>query len=169
VSEDLRQAIAYLLAIEAADVADFDMGVPADKHGALAQLLKDAGYPLYVSVIASHWPFAKKSRNNPDPEPEHFRVATILRSLPDRGDGAGDAAARSHTFGWLVKLEPDQAIDTLVPLFAGADWQEREQFDLVGVRFAGHPDLRRLMMPEDWEGHPLRKDYAIDTPHHPWR
>jgi NADH-quinone oxidoreductase subunit C len=56
-----------------------------------------------------------------------------------------------------------------VRVFVGADWQEREQFDLVGVHFAGHPDLRRLMMPEDWVGHPLRRDYAIDTPHAPWR
>ncbi|MSP92691.1 MAG: NADH-quinone oxidoreductase subunit C, partial [Myxococcales bacterium] len=46
---------------------------------------------------------------------------------------------------------------------------EREQYDLVGVRFGGHPDLRRLMMDEDWPGHPLRKDYAIETSHAPWR
>ena len=60
-------------------------------------------------------------------------------------------------------------VPRLYPLFAGADWQEREQYDLVGVIFEGHPDLRRLMMPEDWDGHPLRKDYAIDTRVAPWR
>ena len=70
---------------------------------------------------------------------------------------------------WRVKLGADGTIATLFPLFAGADWQEREQFDLVGVQFSGHPDLRRLMLPDDWEGHPLRKEYAIDTPHPPWR
>ena len=43
------------------------------------------------------------------------------------------------------------------------------QFDLVGTIFEGHPDLRRIMMPEDWPGHPLRRDYAIDTAHFPWR
>ena len=63
----------------------------------------------------------------------------------------------------------DQELESLVPLFAGADWQEREQYDLVGVRFEGHPDMRRIMLPEDWEGHPLRRDYAIDTAHPPWR
>ena len=48
-------------------------------------------------------------------------------------------------------------------------FREREQFDLLGVKFDGHPDLRRLMMPDEWEGHPLRKDYAIDTRCAPWR
>jgi NADH-quinone oxidoreductase subunit C len=68
-----------------------------------------------------------------------------------------------------VEVTPDQAVPSLAGVFAGADWQEREQFDMVGVRFSGHPDLRRLLMSEDWEGHPRRKDYAIDTPHFPWR
>ena len=52
-------------------------------------------------------------------------------------------------------------IDTVTGVWAGADWYEREAFDLFGVHFAGHPNLKRLMMPEDWEGHPLRKDFPI--------
>ena len=58
---------------------------------------------------------------------------------------------------------------SLVPIYRGADWMERECFDMFGVVFDGHPDLRRILLPNDWEGHPLRKDYAIDTPHAPYR
>ena len=145
------------------DVREAGLGglwVPASKHHALAELLVEHGYRLYVTVVASHWPEQPASKKNPQPEPEHLQVATVLR------DPNKDATA---TFSWRVKLAMAEELDSLVDLFAGAAWQEREQFDLVGVRFAGHPDLRRLMMPEDWVGHPLRKDYAIDTPHHPWR
>jgi NADH-quinone oxidoreductase subunit C len=58
---------------------------------------------------------------------------------------------------------------SLVPLFRGANWMERECFDMFGVRFAGHPDLRRILLADDWEGHPLLKSYAVDTPHPPYR
>jgi NADH-quinone oxidoreductase subunit C len=58
---------------------------------------------------------------------------------------------------------------SLTALYRGADWMERECYDLFGVVFDGHPDLRRILLPQDWEGHPLRKDYAVDTPHPPYR
>jgi NADH-quinone oxidoreductase subunit C len=58
---------------------------------------------------------------------------------------------------------------TLTGLYRGADWMERECFDMFGVIFDGHPDLRRILLAQDWEGHPLRKDYAVDTPHAPYR
>jgi NADH-quinone oxidoreductase subunit C len=58
---------------------------------------------------------------------------------------------------------------TLTGLFRGADWMERECYDMFGVVFEGHPDLRRILLGDDWEGYPLRKDYAVDTPQAPYR
>ena len=58
---------------------------------------------------------------------------------------------------------------TLTGVWRGADWMERECWDMFGVRFDGHPDPRRILLGDDWEGHPLRKDYAVDAPHTPYR
>lgn len=60
-----------------------------------------------------------------------------------------------------VRINADQSLDSLTPLYPGAGWPERELYDLFGIIFDGHEDLRRLMMPDDWEGHPLRKDYPV--------
>ena len=57
----------------------------------------------------------------------------------------------------LPKENPE--VSSITPLHAGADWQEREAFDLLGINFPGHPNLKRILLPCDWEGHPLRKDY----------
>lgn len=143
--------------------------IPADNyplvdvkhHFELARVLKEElGYRIYSFVVASHYPATVDAKNeNAEIDAEHYEVATGIRCV----------GAPAHLASWRVRAELDQAVPTLFPLFAGADWQEREQYDLVGVRFDGHPDLRRLMMPEDWEGHPLRKDYAIATACSPWR
>ena len=128
-------------------------------HVELARRLKAQGYRQLVSIVASHWPAGVGRKGADAAEPEHFEVAYLLRTI-----GRGSRVAT-----WSVRLAPGESVPTLYEVFAGADWQEREQYDLVGVTFAGHPDLRRLMMPESYAPHPLRRDFASDSPAAPWR
>lgn len=66
-------------------------------------------------------------------------------------------------------IGPDDTLPTISDRFYGAEWHEREVYDLFGVRFDGHPDLRRILLPDEYEGHPLRKDYPMDAPFPPYR
>jgi len=138
-----------------------------EKHLELARALRDElGFKIFGFVVASHHP-APATPTPADSAAEGaakgaFEVLRVVYGLRTVGKG-------TETAVWQVEVPVGEAIPSLVESFAGADWQEREQFDLVGIRFARHPDLRRLMLPEDWKGYPLRKDYAIDTEVAPWR
>jgi len=80
----------------------------------------------------------------------------------------------SMTHCHLIRLKAEAPainpeIDSVTSVWAGANWHERECYDMFGIIFKGHPDLRRILMPEDWEGYPLRKDYPVEGPEEEWR
>ncbi len=73
---------------------------------------------------------------------------------------------RRFTFKVTLPRDNTPALPTLCRVWATADWQEREVYDLFGIVFAGHPDLRRILLADDWVGHPLRKDYEYPDEYH---
>ena len=86
------------------------------------------------------------------PSEPRFEVVYHLLSIP-----------KKERVRLKVRLNSSSpTVDSITSVWPGANYFEREIFDLFGVRFAGHPYLRRIMMPEDWEGHPLRKDYPVE-------
>jgi NADH-quinone oxidoreductase subunit C len=90
------------------------------------------------------------------PKQGHIQVVYHLLSYPLR-----------HIFVLKANANRDDpVVATVSDVWSHADWQEREVFDLLGVTFTGHPDLRRILMPEDWPGHPLRKDFVEPQEYH---
>ena len=96
-----------------------------------------------------------------EPELSPFEVVYHLYSISQR-----------HGIRLRAMIDdPQEGIDSVVPLWIGANWLERETWDLVGIHFRGHPDLRRILLPDDWQGHPLRKEYPVKIPargHEEW-
>jgi NADH-quinone oxidoreductase subunit C len=84
------------------------------------------------------------------PDKPRFEVVYLLHSLP-----------RNQRLRLKCRVDEGQEIESVTSVWRAANWYERETFDLFGVVFRNHPDLRRIMMPADWEGHPLRKDYPV--------
>jgi NADH-quinone oxidoreductase subunit C len=87
----------------------------------------------------------------PEAKPKRFSVSYHLLRL-------GDEPARIRVQAWL---DDGEEIDSVIGVWPAADWFEREAWDMFGIHFRGHPNLRRILLDDDWEGHPLRKDYPL--------
>jgi len=115
-------------------------------------LRDDDGYWMCLDVIGvDYLSFAAPRGLPPGVAPERFEVVVLLMSVNDR----------SRVRVRLQVPAADPVVPSLFDVHPGTEAPEREVFDLFGIRFDGHPDLTRILMPEDWDGHPLRKDYGI--------
>ena len=96
-------------------------------------------------------PMTQGLQSTPSAKPKRFSVSWQLRALRE-------GAPRVRLQTWI---DDGETVPSVVSVWPTADWHEREQFDLMGIEFEGHPHLNRILLEDDWEGHPLRKDYPI--------
>jgi NADH-quinone oxidoreductase subunit C len=125
--------------------------VPRDAFHAVVAALKADGFEMAADLCAVDY-LTFPTRALPEGVAgERFEVVLNLLSM----------SKRQRVRLRVQVPAADPVIDSLYDLYPGTEAMEREAFDLLGVRFAGHPDLSRILLPEEWEGHPLRKDYGI--------
>ncbi len=135
-------------------VADDVRFVAKDDYLKTLATLRDEGFEMCVDLTAVD--YLTHPGRNIAPEIlrqivlERFEVVVNLLSLSQR------RRARLR----VQIAEPDMVIDSAFDIYPGTEAMEREVFDMFGIKFNGHPDLTRILMPEDWQGHPLRKDYG---------
>jgi NADH-quinone oxidoreductase subunit C len=114
----------------------------------------DVGVAGYIGTAGGrnlNEPAAQGLARSPDPKPKRFAVSYHLLRVSDE-------PARLRLRAWLDDGEPAASVISIWP---AADWFEREAYDMMGIVFEGHPNLVRILMDDDWDGHPLRKDYPI--------
>jgi NADH-quinone oxidoreductase subunit C len=127
-------------------VGDWTIVVPAARvHDVLRYLrtAPDAAFDFCSDVTATDWP----------PRPERFDLIYCLYSIAHR-----------HRVRVKTRVAEHQPVPSATDLWTAANWLEREVFDMFGVNFTGHPDRRRILMPDDWQGYPQRKDYPLEGP-----
>jgi NADH-quinone oxidoreductase subunit C len=116
------------------------VGVKKDSLIELCRFLHDdeeALFDMCTDVTAVHWPKREGSE---------FDVVVLLYSVP-----------KNRRLRVRTALADGESCPSVTPIWAGANWMEREAYDMFGIKFDGHPDLRRILLPEDWPGFPLRK------------
>ena len=124
------------------DRAELTVTVARETILAAARAVQAAGYNFLEDVTAVDW------------YPSEPRFQVIYHIL---------AHSLKQRVRLAVRLDgADEVVDSITPVWPSANFYEREVFDLFGIRFGGHPKLTRIMMPLDWEGHPLRKDYPVE-------
>lgn len=122
-----------------------------ERYLEVAAALADDGYAMCVDLTAVDY-LAHPGRSLPAGiEPERFEVVVNLLDVTNRRRVRLRVQVPEH----------DAELPSLFDLHPGSEAMEREVFDMFGISFSGHPDLTRILMPEDWDGHPLRKDYAV--------
>ncbi len=124
------------------DQGQLTVEIPAARLVEVARVLRDdpeTRFRMPVSMTCVDWP-EKELR---------FQVVYLFRSL-----------VHNDLVRLAVWADEQTEIPSLAPLFPGMDWHERECYDLFGLNIVGHPNLCRILLPDDWEGHPLRKDYV---------
>lgn len=127
-------------------VGDWTAIVPTDRLLEIAAFLKhtaETELNFCSDVTASDWPA----------RPKRFDVIYCLYSIRHR-----------HRLRIKVRAAEQEPVPSVTSVWPAANWLEREVYDLFGVNFTGHPDLRRILMPPDWQGHPERKDYPLEGP-----
>jgi NADH-quinone oxidoreductase subunit C len=127
-------------------LGDWTIIVPVPQLLAVARHLRDAPDALFdycSDITATDWP----------PRAERFDVVYMLYSIRHR-----------QRVRVKVKVADQQPLPSVTGIWLAADWLEREVFDMFGVNITGHPDRRRILMPEDWQGFPQRKDYPLEGP-----
>jgi NADH/F420H2 dehydrogenase subunit C len=118
--------------------------VPAGDWGEFGVAAKDAGFELCSDVTAVDWMRQREDR---------FEVVANLLSMSHR--------MRLRMITTVGRDDP--TVSSLTPIWPGAGFAEREVYDMFGIVFEGHPDLTRILMPDEWEGHPLRKDFGVGS------
>lgn len=132
--------------------------------------LPDDGHPR-VHVDAGSWrTIADHLAREPDLAFDFLACISAVDYVADNQLAAVyELYSMRHRHWFAVKVYVDRdhpAIPSVADIWPAADWHEREAFDLMGIVFDGHPDLRRILLPEDWDGHPLRKDYVFPREYH---
>jgi NADH-quinone oxidoreductase subunit C len=152
ISDQLRE-IPVVAALEARDSAVIVEGVVhADQLALYIDPAKIVETCRFLKIEQKYARLSAVTAVDWFPMEPRFEVVYLLHSIEDR----------SRRLRLKCRVPGDRPeIDSVTPVWQGANWYEREVFDLFGIVFHGHPDLTRIMMPDQWEGHPLRKDFPV--------